>query len=169
MPWATYTDPEVARVGLSAEGATVQGIDHEVTRHPLDDVDRAITEGRMEGFVKVVSKGDRILGATIVAPNAGEMIGEFVTAIRAGLGLKKILGTIHVYPTYLEANKLAAGAWRRRGGYRAQQGCRSLWRWRFRNHDGYHMQRLGIQRLRIQRLRIQRLGILARISHQWPR
>ena len=64
--------------------------------------------------MKVVSKDDRILGATIVAPNAGEMIGEFVTAMRAGFGLKKILGTIHVYPTYLEANKLAAGAWRRR-------------------------------------------------------
>ena len=114
VPWATYTDPEVARVGLSAEDAAAQGIDHEVTTHPLDDVDRAITEGRTEGFVKVVSKGDRVLGATIVAPNAGEMIGEFVTAMRAGLGLKKILGTIHVYPTYLEANKLAAGAWRRR-------------------------------------------------------
>ncbi|MXY57266.1 MAG: hypothetical protein F4029_13615 [Gammaproteobacteria bacterium] len=114
VPWATYTDPEVARVGLSAEDAAAQGIDHEVTTHPLDDVDRAITEGRTEGFVKVVSKGDRVLGATVVAPNAGEMIGEFVTAMRAGLGLKKIFGTIHVYPTYLEANKLAAGAWRRR-------------------------------------------------------
>lgn len=114
VPGATYTDPEVARVGLSAADAAAQGIDHEVTTHPLDDVDRAIADGRVEGFVKVVSKGDRILGATIVAPNAGEMIGEFVTAMRAGLGLKKILGTIHVYPTYLEANKLAAGAWRRR-------------------------------------------------------
>ena len=114
VPWATYTDPEVARVGLSAEDAIAQDVDHETTTHPLDDVDRAITDGRMEGFVKVVSKGDRVLGATIVAPNAGEMIGEFVTAMRAGLGLKKILGTIHVYPTYLEANKLAAGAWRRR-------------------------------------------------------
>jgi len=114
VPWATYTDPEVARVGLTADDASEQGIDHEVTVHPLDDLDRAIADGRTEGFVKVVSKGDRILGATIVAPNAGEMIGEFVTAIRSGTGLKKILGTIHVYPTYLEANKLAAGAWRRR-------------------------------------------------------
>ncbi|MCE2460702.1 MAG: FAD-dependent oxidoreductase [Pseudomonadales bacterium] len=114
VPWATYTDPEVARVGLSAVDAADEGIDHEVTTHPFDDVDRAIADGRVEGFVKVVSKGDRVLGATIVAPNAGEMIGEFVTAMRAGLGLKKILGTIHVYPTYLEANKLAAGAWRRR-------------------------------------------------------
>ena len=114
VPWATYTDPEVARVGLSAVDAAAEGIDHEVTTHPFDDVDRAIADGRVEGFVKVVSKGDRVLGATIVAPNAGEMIGEFVTAMRAGLGLKKILGTIHVYPTYLEANKLAAGAWRRR-------------------------------------------------------
>lgn len=114
VPWATYTDPEVARVGLSGADAAAQGIDHEVTTHSLDDVDRAVADGRMEGFVKVVSKGDRVLGATIVAPNAGEMIGEFVTAMRAGLGLKKILGTIHVYPTYLEANKLAAGAWRRR-------------------------------------------------------
>ena len=114
VPWATYTDPEVARVGLSGEEAATRGIDHEVTTHPLDDVDRAIADGRTEGFVKIVSKGDQVLGATIVAPNAGEMIGEFVTAMRAGLGLKKILGTIHVYPTYLEANKLAAGAWRRR-------------------------------------------------------
>ena len=114
VPWATYTDPEVARVGMSAADADAQGMDHEVTTHPLDDVDRAVADGRMDGFVKVVSKGDRVLGATIVAPNAGEMIGEFVTAMRAGLGLKKILGTIHVYPTYLEANKLAAGAWRRR-------------------------------------------------------
>ena len=157
VPWATYTDPEVARVGMSAADADAQDMDHEVTTHPLDDVDRAVADGRMQGphsqpgasltlcagcaygpatptphgtiasgrdapvrvcsmrgFVKVVSKGDRVLGATIVAPNAGEMIGEFVTAMRAGLGLKKILGTIHVYPTYLEANKLAAGAWRRR-------------------------------------------------------
>ena len=114
VPWATYTDPEVARVGLSATDAAEQGIDHEVTTHPLSDLDRAIADGRTEGFVKVVSRGDRVLGATIVAPSAGEMIGEFVTAMRNGLGLKKILGTIHVYPTYLEANKLAAGAWRRR-------------------------------------------------------
>ena len=114
VPWATFTDPEVARVGLSADQAEAQGIDHEVTTHPMDDVDRAIADGRTEGFVKIVSSGDRVLGATIVAPNAGEMIGEFVTAMRSGLGLKKILGTIHVYPTYLEANKLAAGAWRKR-------------------------------------------------------
>lgn len=114
VPWATYTDPEVARVGLSAAEAAEQGIGHEVTIHPMDDIDRAVADGRPEGFVKVVSKGDRVLGATIVAPAAGEMIGEFVTAMRAGIGLKKILGTIHVYPTYLEANKLAAGAWRRR-------------------------------------------------------
>ena len=114
VPWATYTDPEVARVGLSADQAEAQGIDHQVTTHPMDDVDRAIADGRTEGFVRIVSNGDRVLGATIVAPNAGEMIGEFVTAMRSGLGLKKILGTIHVYPTYLEANKLAAGAWRKR-------------------------------------------------------
>ena len=114
VPWATYTDPEVARVGVTAHEAAERGIDHEVTFYPLDDLDRAIADGREEGFVKIVSKGDRVLGATIVAPAAGEMIGEFVTAIRSGIGLKEIMGTIHVYPTYLEANKLAVGAWRRR-------------------------------------------------------
>ncbi len=114
VPWATYTDPEVARVGLSAAEAAEQGIAHQVTLHPLDEIDRAVADDRREGFVKIVSKGQRVLGATIVAPAAGEMIGEFVTAMRAGIGLKQILGTIHVYPTYLEANKLAAGAWRRR-------------------------------------------------------
>ena len=128
VPWAIYTDPEVARVGMSAADAYARGIDHEVTTHPLDDVDRAVADGRTEGFVKIVSKGDRVLGATIVAPHAGEMIGEFVTAIRAGLGLKRILGTIHVYPTYLEANKLAAGAWRRR------HAPEKLLRWLGRGH-----------------------------------
>ena len=109
VPWATYTAPEIARVGVTA--AEAPGAD--VTTFPIGEVDRAIADGRTEGFVKVVSDGDRILGATIAAANAGELIAEFVTAMTHGIGLKRILGTIHVYPTAMEANKLAAGAWRR--------------------------------------------------------
>lgn len=110
VPWATYTDPEVARVGVAAAAAPPGA---HVTTLPLAEVDRAVADGRTEGFVKVVSAGDRVLGATIVAPNAGDLIAEFVQAMTHGIGLKGILGTIHVYPTAMEANKLAAGAWRR--------------------------------------------------------
>ena len=109
VPWATYTDPEIARVGVTE--ADAPGAD--VTTFPIAEVDRAIADGRTQGFVKVVSDGDRILGATIAAANAGELIAEFVTAMTHGLGLKRIMGTIHIYPTAMEANKLAAGAWRR--------------------------------------------------------
>lgn len=109
VPWATYTDPEIARVGVTE--ADAPGAD--VTTFPIAEVDRAIADGRTSGFVKVVSDGDRILGATIAAANAGELIAEFVTAMTHGLGLKRIMGTIHIYPTAMEANKLAAGAWRR--------------------------------------------------------
>ncbi len=114
VPWAAYTDPEVARVGITAAEAATEGIDHEVTIHSMNDVDRAVADGRTDGFVKIVSAGERILGATIVAAGAGEMIGEFVAAMRHRIGLKQLLATIHVYPTLLEANKLAAGAWRRK-------------------------------------------------------
>ena len=109
VPWATYTDPEIARVGVTE--AEAPGAD--VTTFPIAEVDRAIADGRTQGFVKVVSDGDRVLGATIAAPNAGELIAEFVTAMTHGIGLKRIMGTIHIYPTAMEANKLAAGAWRR--------------------------------------------------------
>lgn len=115
VPWATYTEPEVARVGLSEAEAAAQNIPVEVTRYTLDDLDRAIAEGSAEGWVKVLTKprSDRILGACIVGPHAGELIQEFVAAMTHGLGLKKIMGTIHIYPTLAEANKLAAGVWRK--------------------------------------------------------
>lgn len=115
VPWATYTDPEVARVGLSETEARARGIPVEVVRYGLDDLDRALTEGQPEGWVKVLVRpgSDRILGAQVVGAEAGELISEFVLAMTHGLGLKKIMGTIHVYPTRMEAAKLAAGAWRR--------------------------------------------------------
>jgi pyruvate/2-oxoglutarate dehydrogenase complex dihydrolipoamide dehydrogenase (E3) component/uncharacterized membrane protein YdjX (TVP38/TMEM64 family) len=115
VPWVTFTDPEVARVGLSEEEARAQGIAVEVTRYGIDDLDRAIADGNDEGFVKVLTPPgrDRILGACIVGAHAGELLPEFVLAMKHGLGLNKILGTIHVYPTMNEANKYAAGVWKR--------------------------------------------------------
>lgn len=115
IPWATFTDPEVARVGLSEAEAREKGIPVEVTRYGIDDLDRAIADGAAHGFVKVltVPGKDRILGVTIVGEHAGDLIAEFVLAMKHGLGLGKILGTIHIYPTLAEANKYAAGEWRR--------------------------------------------------------
>jgi len=115
VPWCTFTDPEVARVGLSEADAAERGVAVEVVRYGLDDLDRAIADGADRGWVKVLVRPgtDRILGASIVGPAAGELIGEFVTAMTHGLGLKKIMSTIHVYPTLAEANKFAASTWRR--------------------------------------------------------
>lgn len=115
IPWVTFTDPEVARVGLSEAEAVAQGIAFEVVRHGLHELDRAVADGHTEGFVKVltVPGKDRILGVTIVGAQAGELIAEFVLAMKHGLGLNKILGTIHAYPTMSEANKYAAGQWKR--------------------------------------------------------
>ena len=115
MPWCTFLDPEVARVGLNEQEATEQGIAVEVTRYSLDDLDRAIVDGATRGFVKVLTRpgSDRILGATIVGEHAGELIVEFVTAMKRGLGLNKLLGTIKIYPTFAEANKYTAGQWKR--------------------------------------------------------
>ena len=115
ITWATFTDPEVARVGLSEAEAREKGIPFEVTRYGIDDLDRAIADGSAHGFVKVltVPGKDRILGVTIVGEHAGDLIAEFVLAMKHGLGLGKILGTIHIYPTLAEANKYAAGEWRR--------------------------------------------------------
>lgn len=115
VPWVTFTDPEVARVGLSEAEAAEQHIAVEVTRFELHELDRAITEGATQGFVKVLTApgSDKILGATIVGAHAGELIAEFVLAMKHGLGLSKILGTIHAYPTWVEANKYAAGSWKR--------------------------------------------------------
>jgi pyruvate/2-oxoglutarate dehydrogenase complex dihydrolipoamide dehydrogenase (E3) component/uncharacterized membrane protein YdjX (TVP38/TMEM64 family) len=114
VPHATFTDPEVAGVGLNEQAARQQGIDFEVTRYSLDHHDRALAEGHALGFVKVltVPGSDRILGATIVGSHAGELIGSFVFAMTHNLGLKKIGATTHIYPTMLEANRFAANAWR---------------------------------------------------------
>jgi pyruvate/2-oxoglutarate dehydrogenase complex dihydrolipoamide dehydrogenase (E3) component/uncharacterized membrane protein YdjX (TVP38/TMEM64 family) len=115
IPWATFTEPEVARVGLSEIEAREKGIAHEVTRYGIDDLDRAIADEEAHGFVKVltVPGKDKILGVTIVGEHAGDLIAEYVAAMKHGLGLNKILGTIHIYPTLAEANKYAAGNWKR--------------------------------------------------------
>jgi len=115
VPWTTFIDPEVARVGLNEQDATEQGIAYEVTRFGIDDLDRAIADGTAEGFIKVltVPGKDRILGVTIVGSHGGDLLSEFVLAMKHGLGLNKILGTIHTYPTLAEANKYVAGEWKR--------------------------------------------------------
>ena len=114
VPWATFTDPEVARVGLSEQEAKEQGVEYDLTRYGIDDLDRAIADGEAHGFVKVLTApgGDRILGATIVGYHAGELLTEFVLAMTHGLGLKKIAATTHIYPTLSEANRFTANAWR---------------------------------------------------------
>ena len=115
IPWATFTDPEVARVGLNEQDAKQQGIAYEVSTYGIDDLDRAIADSEAHGFIKVLTKPgkDKILGVTIVGAHAGELIAEFVLAMKHGLGLNKILGTIHIYPTMSEANKYVAGVWKR--------------------------------------------------------
>ncbi|MGR5147224.1 dihydrolipoyl dehydrogenase [Photobacterium alginatilyticum] len=114
LPAATYTSPEVARVGINEKEAEAQGIDYEVVTYGIDDLDRAITDGEDHGFIKVITpKGkDKILGATVVGNNAGELLAEFTLAMRHGLGLNKILGTVHPYPTMSEAVKYTAGVWK---------------------------------------------------------
>jgi dihydrolipoamide dehydrogenase len=115
IPWATFTDPEVARVGLSEDEAKAQGIAYEVTRYGIDDLDRAIADSEDHGWVKVLTKpgSDKLLGVTIVGTHAGDLLAEYVLAMKHGLGLNKILGTIHTYPTMSEANKAAAGEWKK--------------------------------------------------------
>jgi pyruvate/2-oxoglutarate dehydrogenase complex dihydrolipoamide dehydrogenase (E3) component/uncharacterized membrane protein YdjX (TVP38/TMEM64 family) len=116
IPAVTFLDPEVARVGLNEREAAEQGIAVEVTRYDLDDLDRAIAESETRGFVKVLTPAggkDTVLGATIVGAHAGELLAEYVLAMKHGLGLNKILGTIHAYPTLVEANKFAAGNWKK--------------------------------------------------------
>ena len=116
IPWTTFTDPEVARVGLNEQDAERQGIAVEATRFHFADLDRALADGEGRGFVKVLTPPgkDRILGATIVGHHAGDLLAEFVVAMKWGLGLKKLMGTIHVYPTLAEATKFAASTWRKR-------------------------------------------------------
>ncbi|MEW5755394.1 MAG: FAD-dependent oxidoreductase [Pseudomonadota bacterium] len=115
IPWATFIEPEVARVGLNEQEANEQGIAYEVTRFDIDDLDRAIADSEAHGFVKVLTAPgkDKILGVAIVGAHAADLIAEYVLAMKHGLGLNKILGTIHIYPTLAEANKYVAGAWKR--------------------------------------------------------
>ncbi|PIV29241.1 MAG: pyridine nucleotide-disulfide oxidoreductase [Zetaproteobacteria bacterium CG02_land_8_20_14_3_00_50_9] len=115
IPWTTFIDPEVARVGLNEQEAREQGIAYELSRYDLEDLDRAIADGAAHGFVKILTEPgkDRILGVTIVGEHGGDLLAEFVLAMKHNLGLNKILGTIHTYPTWAEANKYAAGEWKR--------------------------------------------------------
>lgn len=131
IPWATFIDPEVARVGLNEQDAKAQGLAYEVTKYGIDDLDRAIADSEAHGFVKVltVPGKDTILGVTIVGTHAGDLLAEYVLAMKHGLGLNKILGTIHTYPTLSEANKYAAGEWKRA---HAPQG---LLEWVRKYHD----------------------------------
>lgn len=135
MPWTTYTDPEVARLGLSEQDAREQEVAYEVTHFPMAELDRAIVDGATGGFVKVltVPGKDRILGVTIVGDHAGDLLAEFVLAMKNGLGLNKILGTIHAYPGWTEANKYAAGEWKR------AHAPQTVLRWL----EKYHAWRLG--------------------------
>ncbi len=136
MPAAVFTDPEVARVGLTEAEARASGMDIEVTSHSFEEHDRAIADGEARGFIRLITPrgSDRILGATIVGSHAGDTIAEFVLAMRHGLGLRKILSTVHIYPTLAEANKAAAGAWQSRhlparllrlAGYLNRRGLRN--------------------------------------------
>jgi len=115
IPWATFIDPEVARVGLNEQEAKEKNIPYEVTKYGIDDLDRAIADSEAHGYVKVltVPGKDKILGVTIVGAHAADLLAEYVLAMKHGLGLNKILGTIHTYPTMSEANKFAAGEWKR--------------------------------------------------------
>ncbi len=115
IPWATFVDPEVARVGLNEMEAKQKGIAFEVARFELAELDRAIAEDETDGFIKVLTPpgSDKILGVTIVGPHAGDIIAEYVSAMKHGIGLNKILGTIHIYPTLAEVNKMAAGEWKK--------------------------------------------------------
>ena len=115
IPWATFTDPEVARVGLNETEAKEKEIPYEVTRYDIDDLDRAIADEEAHGFIKVLTipGKDKILGVTIVGEHAGDLIAEYVAAMRHNFGLNKILGTIHIYPTLAEANKYVAGNWKK--------------------------------------------------------
>ena len=115
IPWATFVEPEVARVGLNELEAKEKNIPYEVTTYGIDDLDRAIADGEAHGFIKVltVPGKDKILGVTIAGEHAGDLIAEYVLAMKQGIGLNKILGTIHIYPTLAEANKYVAGNWKK--------------------------------------------------------
>jgi pyruvate/2-oxoglutarate dehydrogenase complex dihydrolipoamide dehydrogenase (E3) component len=129
IPWATYTDPEIAHVGLYEAEAKDKGYKVDTFTHRLDEVDRAVLDGEAEGFARVhVEAGtDRILGATIVAAHAGDLINEFTLAMKAGLGLKTLASTIHPYPTQGEVVKKVANAWRKTTFTARQKGILSKW------------------------------------------
>lgn len=129
IPWATFIDPEVARVGLNEQEAQEQNVAYETTRYDIDDLDRAIADGSDKGFIKVLTMpgSDKILGVTIVGTSAGELIAEYVLAMKHGLGLNKILGTIHIYPTMMEANKYVAGMWKQQ--HKPERILKWLERW----------------------------------------
>jgi len=131
IPWTTFIDPEIARVGLNEQDAKAQDIAYEVTTYQMHELDRAIADSATQGFVKVLTPPgkDKILGVTIVGDHAGELLAEYVLAMKYKLGLNKILGTIHTYPTMAEANKYAAGEWKRA---HAPEG---LLRWVERYHN----------------------------------
>ncbi|MGZ5662376.1 MAG: hypothetical protein ACXWG6_13505, partial [Usitatibacter sp.] len=116
VPWATFTDPPVARVGLNETEAKEKKIPYEVSLYGIDDLDRAIADGEAEGMVKVLTApgSDKVLGATIAGEHADDLIAEFVLCMKHGIGLDKVLGTIHAYPTLPEANKFAAGVWKKK-------------------------------------------------------
>jgi pyruvate/2-oxoglutarate dehydrogenase complex dihydrolipoamide dehydrogenase (E3) component len=130
IPWASFIDPEIARVGLNEQQAKQQGIVYEVSLYELADLDRAITDSETQGFIKVLTppNKDKILGVTIVGNHASDLLAEFVLAMKYNLGLNKILGTIHIYPTMAEANKQVAGVWKR------QHAPKKLLQWVQRFH-----------------------------------
>ena len=113
MPYATFFHPEISRVGLNEKDAISLGIKYDVTTYNISDLDRAIVDGETLGLIKVLTKPrtDKILGVTIAADHASNLISEYTLAMKHGIGLKKILGTIHVYPTMAEANKFVASEW----------------------------------------------------------
>ena len=115
VPRAVFTDPEIASIGITEDQAINKKLDYQVTSFPMDDIDRAITDSATTGFIKVItpSNSDKILGACVVGEHASELIAEFVLAKTHGLGLNKILQTIHIYPTRGEINRMVAGKWRR--------------------------------------------------------
>lgn len=139
IPWATFTEPEVARVGINEQEAKEQGIDVEVTRFDVAELDRAIADEEAHGFVKVLTAAgkDKVLGVTIVGEQAGDLIAEYVLAMKHGIGLNKILGTIHIYPTLAEMNKYAAGEWKKaRKPEGLLQWVEAFFRWRRKDQPG---------------------------------
>ena len=116
IPWATFTDPEVARVGLNEQEAKAKNIEYEVTTYDINDLDRAICDSEDHGIVKILTTPgkDKIIGVTIAGSHAADLIAEYVLAMKHNIGLNKILSTIHIYPTLAEANKYVAGNWKKK-------------------------------------------------------